>query len=214
MSVLTIDIMRRRWVHGDQHIPGLLEGIVNTSDHVFEKYGLITPLVIAHAMAQFSEEAGQGLEMIENMNYSASRLLEVFPTHFTSAMARRSAHNQRIIADIAYGGRMGNAPPPSDDGYNFRGRGLSQVTGREGYQKLQDFLHQHDVDINIMEDPDLIISPEYTLECGVADWIICGCLPYAEKDDILGETKHLNGGTNGLSERKRQLVLWKRELNV
>lgn len=214
MSILTIEIMRKQWLHGDQHIPGLLEGIVEASDAVFTKYDVNTPLVISHLLAQFSEEAGQGLEMVENMNYSASRLLEVFPTHFTVTMARRSAHNPKIIADIAYGGRMGNSPPPSDDGWNYRGRGLSQVTGKDGYQNLQKFLTEHNVDIDIMEDPDLIVSPQYTLECGVADWLLCGCKPYAEKDDIVGETRKLNGGTNGLAERKRQLVSWKKALNI
>lgn len=206
--------MKHRWPSGNQHVPGLLEGIVNTSDAVFTKYGLTTPLVISHFLAQASEECGQGLEMIENMNYTASRLLEVFPKHFTIAMARRSAHNPKAIADIVYGGRMGNAPPPSDDGWNYRGRGLSQVTGKDGYTALQKKLDATEVGINILTDPDLIIHPDHTLECGVADWIICGCLPFAEKDDIIGETKHLNGGVNGLAERKRQLVLWKRELGV
>jgi putative chitinase len=211
---LTLEIMRRRWPQGNQHVPGLIEGIVQSSEAVFQKYGLTTSLVIVHAMAQFSEETGQGLEMVESMRYSASRLLEVFPTHFTPAMARRWAYNERMIADIAYGGRMGNDPPPSDDGWNYRGKGLSQVTGKEGYRNLQKFLDQNNAGFNILEDPDLILSPDHTLECGVADWILCGCKPFAEKDDIIGETKRLNGGLNGLAERKRQLRLWKQEFGI
>lgn len=213
-NVLTLDIMRHRWPHGDQHIPGLVEGIVAAAPVVFAKYGLDSKLVIAHAMAQFSEESGQGLEMIENMNYTAQRLRVVFPTHFTPAMAARDAHNPRLIADIAYGGRMGNAPPPSDDGYNYRGAGLSQVTGKEGYAKLQEFLTKNGANFDIISNPELIVDPTHTLECGVADWIICGCLPFAKHDDIVGETKHLNGGTNGLAERRRQLALWKHDLGV
>ena len=212
--MITLDMMRRRWPHGDQHIPGLIEGIVNAAPTVFSKYGLTTPLVVAHAMAQFSEECGEGLEMIENMNYTAQGLRNTFPNHFTASMAERYAHNPRAIANIAYGGRMGNAPPPSDDGYNFRGAGLSQVTGREGVETLQKVLSAHGAEFNVVNDPALIIDPEHTLECGVADWIACGCLPYAERDDIVGETKRLNGGTNGLAERRRQLALWKKELSV
>lgn len=214
MTDLTIDIMRRRWPQGDQHIPGLIEGIVASAPVVFPKYGVTSSLAIAHFMAQASEECGQGLEMIENMNYSAERLLEVFPRHFTPAMAARAAHNPRMIADIAYGGRMGNAPPPSDDGFRFRGAGLSQVTGRDGYQKLQEFLTRHGADFDILQNPELIIDPAHTLECGVADWIVCGCLPLAEKDDLIGETRALNGGLNGLDERRRQLTLWKPELGL
>jgi putative chitinase len=109
---------------------------------------------------------------------------------------------------------MGNAPPPSDDGYNYRGAGLSQVTGREGVETLQKVLDAHEAGFNVVEDPTLIIDPEHTLECGVADFVACGCLPYAEHDDIMGVTRRLNGGTNGLAERRRQLAIWKRALEV
>lgn len=209
--MLTLEILQRRWPNGDQHIQGLIEGIVNAAPIVFSKYGLSSPLAIAHAMAQFSEECGQGLEMIENMNYSAQGLLKVFPTHFTPAMAERWAHHPEAIGQIAYGGRMGNAPPPSTDGFVFRGAGLSQVTGRNGVSRLQDFLKKNGADFDILQNPGLIIDPSHTLECGVADWILCGCLPFAEKDDIVGETKALNGGLNGLPERRRQLAGWKAE---
>src|SRR5260370_40908344 len=87
MSILTLEILQRRWPHGDQHLPGLIEGIVTSSETIFPKYGLTTPLVIAHFLAQASEECGQGLEMIENMDYTSVRLRQVFPTHFTPSMA-------------------------------------------------------------------------------------------------------------------------------
>src|SRR3981189_3474443 len=122
MADLTLDIMQQQWPHGDQHVPGLVEGLVAAAPTVFAKYGLTTPLTVAHAMAQFSHECGAGLEMVENLNYRAEQLRSQWPSPFT--------------ADMRYGGRMGNAPPPADDGWNFRGRGLSQVTGREGYAKL------------------------------------------------------------------------------
>jgi putative chitinase len=212
--MLTIENLRHLWPHGDQHIPGLIEGIAAKAPIVFPKYGVTSDLVIAHFMAQASEECGQGLEMIESMNYTAARLRVVFPSHFTPTMAVRWAHNERMIADIAYGGRMGNAPPPSDDGWNFRGAGLSQVTGRDGVELMQKVLDAHGAGFSAIDEPELIIDPDHTLECGVADWVACGCLPYAERDDLLGETKKLNGGTNGLAERRRQLKLWKRELGV
>jgi putative chitinase len=211
---LTIEIMRRRWPHGDQHIAELMEGIVASSEAVFSKYGLLSALVVAHAMGQFSEECGQGLEMLENLNYTATRLRQVFPTHFTPSMAARYAHNPKMIGEIAYGGRMGNHPPPSTDGYDFRGAGLSQVTGREGVTKLQAFLDKHDAGFNVVDNPELIVDPEHTLECGVADYIVCGCLPHAQQDDTVRETRALNGGLNGLAERRRQIALWKHDLGV
>lgn len=212
--MLTLDMMQRRWPNGNQRIPGLREGIVSAADAVFTKYGLTTPLLIAHAMAQFTEECGGGTQMMENMNYSADRLLVVFRTHFTPATAAAAARNPQMIAGIAYGGRMGNAPPPSTDGFVFRGAGLSQVTGRSGVTSLQAMLDRNAAGFNILTNPELIIEPDHALECGVADWIVCGCLPHAIADDVVGVTKALNGGLNGLDERKRQLALWKTELGV
>jgi len=213
--MLTIEMMSRRWPHADQHVAGLAEGIVASAPQIFESYGIANkPMAIAHFMAQASEECGQGLEMIESLNYTAQRLRVIFPTHFTPAMAQRWAHNEKMIGEIAYGGRMGNAPPPSTDGYDFRGAGLTQVTGRDGVAALQRLLDAHSAGFSVLEDPELIIDPAHTLECGVADWIACGCLPFADKDDVVGETKKLNGGTNGLPERRRQLSLWKREFGI
>jgi putative chitinase len=212
--MLTLQNMQNRWPHGDQHIPGLLEGIVNASDRVFTTYGVTTPLVVAHIMAQFSTECGQGLEMVENLNYSVQGLLATFPTHFTADMATRCAHNQQMIGQIAYGGRMGNDPPPSLDGYTYRGAGLSQVTGKDGVTALQKFLAKNGADFDIVQNPELIIDPDHTLECGVADMALLGCLPFAAQDDIVSVTKHLNGGLNGLPDRRLQLAAWKTELGV
>jgi putative chitinase len=213
--MLTIEIMRRRWPAGNQHVPGLMEGIVSSAPEVLDRYGIMKAaqpaLVVAHMMGQFSEECGQGLEMIENLNYTAERLLEVFPKHFTPSMAQRWAHNPQMIGEIAYGGRMGNRPPPSTDGYDRRGQGLSQVTATDGFNILQKMLDAHNAGFNILDNPSLIISPARTFECGVADYIACGCLPYGETDNTLHETEKLNGGTNGLAERERQIALWKRE---
>jgi putative chitinase len=207
--MLTLEILQSLWPHGDQHIPGLLEAIASQAPDVFAKYGLNDDLTIAHAMAQFSLECGAGLTMIENLNYSEQGLLTTFPSHFTGTMAATYARNPQMIADVAYGGRMGNAPPPSDDGWNFRGRGFSQVTGRRGYEELATT-----TGLDLVNHPELVIDPQFALECGVADFVQCGCLPYAQNDDVHGVTKALNGGLNGYPERQAWLVKWKAALGV
>jgi putative chitinase len=212
--MLTLEILSRLWPHGDQHVSGLIEGIVASAPTVFATYSITTPLTVAMMFGQFSEECGAGLEMVENMNYSEQGLLNTFPRHFTGTMAARYAHSPRMIADIAYGGRMGNAPPPSDDGYNYRGQGLSQVTGRDGVTALQKELTAKGYDIDILTDPALICSPEHALMCGVADFVVCGCLPFAENGDILDTTKKLNGGTNGLASRQQWTAQWKKALGA
>ena len=93
--MLTLDILKSLWPHGDQHVPGLVEGIAAAAPTVFPQYGLATDLTIAHAMAQFSEECGAGLEMTENDNFTAAQLRALWPRHFTGSMAVRYAHNPR-----------------------------------------------------------------------------------------------------------------------
>lgn len=207
--MLTLQIMQKMWPHGDQHISGLLEGIVASAPIVFPKYGMTTALTIAMFMGQASEECGAGLEMVENDNFTAEQLVRLWPSHFTGTMADRYAHNPQAICDVAYGGRMGNAPPPSDDGWNYRGRGLSQCTGKEGYQKLAE-----KTGLDVIGNPGFLSDPTHALECGVADFVLCGCLPFAEKGDILDTTKRLNGGTNGLASREQWTAQWKRELGL
>jgi len=210
MALLGLADLKALWPNANQHIAGLAEGIVASSPVVFAKYGVTTVLEVALMFAQFSEECGAGLEMQENMNYTAQRLLQVFPTHFTVSLALKAAHNPQMIAEIAYGGRMGNLPPPSTDGYVYRGQGLSQITGKGYYQQLVQV-----TGLDVINNPSLLIAPDTTLECGVADFVkICDCLPAAAKGDVLTVTKRLNGGTNGLADREAWTTKWRKQLGV
>lgn len=209
-------LLRKLWPHGDSKVPGLIAGTAATAPAVFQKYGISSDLVVAHAMAQFSEESGGGTEMLENMNYSASRLLQVFPTHFTTAQAIAMQHQPRLIADQAYGSRMGNHPG-TDDGWNFRGQGFSQLTGRSNYEALA-----KTTKLDLVNHPQFLIDPQHALDCAIGDFIQCGCLPYALKDDLIGVSSMLNVGhyvsnpakINGFAMRKNELVIWKHALGV
>lgn len=214
--MLTLDIMQQMWPHGDARIPHLLEGIAAAAPAVFQKYGIDSDLIIAHAMAQFSHECGAGLEMTENTNYSAARACEVWPSRFrneddvyrTINSFRGDPAFRMKLMDNVYGGRMGNRPS-THDGSTFIGRGLSQVTGRENYERLGGKMSQ-----DLLGDPDLVSSSDLALECGIADFVLCGCLPFAKRDDISGVTFHLNGGHIGQAEREAWLKRWKEVLGA
>ncbi len=206
--MLTIDIMRQMWPHGDTKIPGLTDGIAAAAPTVFPKYGLTSDLLVAHAMAQFSHECGAGNEVVENLNYSAQGLTNTWPSRFNASNAAEFAHDPQKIADTAYNGRLGNHPG-TDDGWNFRGRGGSQVTGRNNYDKLG-----QRVVLDLLNNPDLVNDPQHFLECAVAEFIICGCLPFAIQDDVSGVTYHLNGGYIGLPDRTSWLSRWKAALSL
>jgi putative chitinase len=212
--MLTLEIMQAMWPNGDNRVPGLLEGIVAAAPAVFAKYGLNSDLLIAHAMAQFSHECGAGSEMVENINYTAKRACQVWPSRFQSeadCLAKVGSFvgdpdfSTKLI-DNVYGGRNGNRPG-THDGSTFIGRGLSQVTGRGNYDALG-----AKVGLDLVNRPDLVNAPTDALECGVADFIMCGCLPFAQGDDVSGVTRHLNGAFTGLQERTVWLSRWKAAL--
>ena len=202
--MLSATMLRRLWPHAPQVI---IDGIVNTAPAVFAKYDLTGATEIAQAMAQFSHECGGGTIREESLNYtSAARIAAVWPSRFNQVTAAAYVRNPRKLANKVYNGRMGNRPG-SDDGFNFRGRGGSQVTGREGYEKLS-----AKTGLDLINHPDLVNEPQYWLDCAVADFVLCGCLPPAKADDVRGVTRRLNGGYIGLTEREAWLARWKRAM--
>jgi putative chitinase len=204
-----INTLYNLWPNGDEKIPGLRDGIAASAEAVFSKHGIATPLLAAHVMAQISHECGAGHDVVENLNYTAGRMMQVWPSRFpTMAMAAPYAGNPRGLANKVYNGRMGNAAG-SDDGWNFRGRGASQTTGREGYARLAKA-----TGLDLVNHPDLVNDPARFLECGVADFVLCGCLPFARADDVLNVTRRLNGGTTGLAQRQAWLAKWKAALGA
>lgn len=221
--MLTEAVLRKLWPHGDSRVPGLIHGIVAAAPAVFAKYGIDSDLVIAHAMAQFSHECGAGLEMTESTAYTAQRAAQVWPLHNNDSAAFRHFSSAddcyvktksfpgdpqftRKLINLVYGTRMGNRPG-TDDGWNFIGRGLPQTTARDGYTALA-----KETGLPVLEQPQLVNDPANALLCGVADFVLCGCLPWAQRDNVLEVTKHLNGGTVGLTEREQWLAQWKAAL--
>jgi putative chitinase len=165
-------------------------------------------------MAQGSHECGAGFEPVENIRYTAERACQVWPGRFGSAadcyrkVGSHAGDPQFPIKliDSVYGNRMGNRPG-THDGSTFIGRGFSQTTGRDEYDRLGKM-----VGLDLVNHPELLIDPVHFLECGVANFILCGCLPCAKANDVLNVTRRLNGGTVGLSERTQWLAKWKAEL--
>jgi putative chitinase len=194
---LTTDAMDRLWPHAPH---SLIDGMVSTSEAVFDKYGICTLPELADLLAQGSEETGGGWDIEEDLNYSAARLCQVWPERFPSiAYAVPFAHNPRLLADSVYGSRYGNRLG-TDDGYNFRGRGFIQVTFRSWYQQLSAV-----TGLDLVGNPNLVNGPLHFLEVGAAFWKIDGINVYADRNDFRGETLRLNGGYTNYPAR----VAWR-----
>jgi hypothetical protein len=64
-----INTLYNLWPNGDGKIPGFRDGIAASAQAVFAKYGITTPPLIAHIMAQISHECGARHDVVENLSY-------------------------------------------------------------------------------------------------------------------------------------------------
>lgn len=187
MAQITIEKLRSLGLD-DKWLDGL--------NNCFDKYAINTPQRQACFLAQVMHESGGFKFLSENLNYSATALMRTWGSRFPDLdTADKYAHNPEKIANKVYAGRMGNIE--EGDGWKYRGRGLIQLTGRENYANFG-----HNASVDVLSNPDLLTTPEYaTLSAGFF-WNKRNLNEYADKMDIEGITKKINGGTNGLEDRK------------
>jgi putative chitinase len=163
-----------------------------------------SPLRVAHFMAQVLHESGGLTIQFENLNYSPHRLPEVWPSRFRPEGPldpAEYAHNPQKLANEVYGGRMGNTAP--GDGFNYRGRGLLQLTGKESYQKVTiDLGRDNPSAPDFVSAPDEVISEQWCLAVAAFEWLSKNCNALADLDDIRKITRAINGGLIGLPERR------------
>jgi putative chitinase len=171
---------------------------------VLEEFGIAaSPLRVVHFMAQVLHETAALTMLVENLYYSAARLPVVWPTRFKPRGPldpEDYAGEPRKLANEIYGGRMGNREP--DDGFDFRGRGLLQLTGRDVYAHATRVVRVlSPAAPDFTEAPDLVITPAWCLDVAAAEWMSRGCNELADSDDIERITRRINGGLTGLRQR-------------
>ncbi|MDJ0920321.1 MAG: glycoside hydrolase family 19 protein [Henriciella sp.] len=162
-----------------------------------------SPRRFTHFMAQLAHESGHFRYTEENLNYSATGLWNVFRKYFDSPdHAATFAGRPQEIANRVYANRMGNGDEASGDGYRYRGRGFIQLTGKDNYRQIGRRLG-----LDLVENPDLVASDiETTLRVAADFWDSRQLNRLADKDDLRGITKRINGGYNGLADRKKLLA--------
>ena len=188
-----------------------LESVINAYG---QDFGIDNKFELQHFLAQAAHESGgfTDLTVSENLNYSSSRLEEVFSKYFSKTDNSKKnpddyANKPSDIANLVYASRMGNGDVNSGDGYKYRGRGIFQLTGKDNYKAFNDFwgLTFPDEDLDFLSNPDLIstnekyaiLSAMWYYKSQVLDVIDIGGTTSVE--DV---TEEINGGTNGLDDRK------------
>jgi putative chitinase len=181
------------------------------------KYHITNPLRIAHFLAQIHHETGGFKHFAENLNYTPAGLLKTFAGRITPAQAQLYGRiatqkaNTKAIANLVYGGAWGKinlGNTKTGDGYNYRGRGLLQLTGKanyEAYKKASSW--------DVVAYPEWVSNLAIGLDVAGWFWSKSNLNRLADADDILGITKKVNGGQKGIKERK-QLLAWYKSQNI
>jgi predicted chitinase len=115
-----------------------IAGAIVSHWHMAEAAGINSPLRAAHFLARVAVETGGFRSLVESLHYtSAARIRKIWPRRFkTDAAAAPYVRNAEKLANFVYANRMGNGPPSSGDGWRFRGGGMMQTTGREGFRRM------------------------------------------------------------------------------
>ena len=179
------------------HVPQV---VIDSIPEVAAKFGINTPLRVAHFLAQCGHESGGFRVTQENLNYSAKGLNGIFRKYFpTEAAAAAYARQPQKIANKVYANRMANGSEASGDGYKFRGRGYIQLTGRDNYTQFGKA-----IGVDIPSNPDLV-SSKYALASAAWFWSKNGLNKLADNGStdtvVTSITKRVNGGTIGLADR-------------
>jgi putative chitinase len=123
--------------------------------------------------------------------------MKVWPRYFPNMeIANQYAHKQEAIANRAYGGRMGNGPEASGDGFKYCGRGLIQLTGKDNYTSFAE-----SIETPVEEIPEFLGTFEGAVQSACWFWENNNLNQFADSGDMLTLTKRINGGTLGLDER-------------
>jgi putative chitinase len=150
--------------------------------NAFVKYGITTPLRIAHFLGQLAHESRNFTASVEAISYNN---------------AQKKYQNHKYLGNTKVG-----------DGYRFRGRGLIQLTGRGNYQRYKNY-SGIDIVNNPSLASELAISIDIACWYWVYGSSWGNLNKYADLDNVTNITKGINGGINGLEERIKLVAYYK-----
>jgi len=178
--------------------PELADKWADALNETCQEFAIDSPFRIAGFISNTAHESGGFKFVRENLNYSAASLMRVWSSRFpTVEIAQRYAMQPEKIANRAYADRMGNRDEASGDGWKYRGRGLIQLTGKNNY-----VAYSMACDNEALQKPDIVAEPKYAAESAGWFWSVNRLNQLADNQDVVGMTKRINGGINGLDDRQ------------
>lgn len=209
--MLTQEMLRHMWPRA----PGAkIDAIVSTCEDVFAEFGIDDPKVVAQLMANISHENGNGTIVREKMYTHPERMVEIFGAPHSSAALTLAEAGQLVGRPQAFFDRVYNLPKSPKlakdlgncapgDGYNCRGAGDLQTTGREALTSLGER-----VGVDLISNPDVLAEPALSFRVAVADFVALKCVGPASRGQTAVVRRLVNGGTNGLHEVEVLVRSW------
>lgn len=162
------------------------------------KAGIDTSYEIASFVAQIAHESNDLTHLEERLSYSAERLMVVWPRRFPSyEIAQKYERNPERLANFVYANRMGNGSELSGDGWRWRGRGPTMLTGHDNHAACGD-----DIGEDLLNHPELLLTPYVGTRSALWFWKTRGLDAHDDDDDVRIETRKINGGETGLAQRQ------------
>lgn len=183
-------------------------------DAAMREFGITASEDQAMFIAQVGHESTGYTALVESFNYSVAGLAGFIRagriTQDQANMLGRRAgelslplERQRALANLAYNKRNGNKGP--HDGWKYRGRGLIQITGLDNYRRCGTALK-----LDLVTAPELLAEDQHAARSAAWFYATSGCLKYP--GDVVRVTQIINGGQNGIDDRKKRYEVARRAL--
>ncbi|EBY7767278.1 glycoside hydrolase family 19 protein [Salmonella enterica subsp. enterica serovar Umbilo] len=167
-----------------------------------KEFGITAVNDQAMFIAQVGHESAGFTLLVESFNYSVDGLMKTFGKRLTPYQCEmlgrvdgKQVAHQPQIANLVYGGRMGNKD--AGDGWKYRGRGLIQITGLENYTRCGVALK-----LDLVANPGQLELDRHAARSAAWFFVTRGCLKYS--GDLVRVTQIINGGQNGIGDRRER----------
>jgi putative chitinase len=181
--------------------------------------GIVTKLDACAFLAQIGHETNGLKVLSENLNYSADGLANTWPNRYAevvngqyvkvpaptpagrptvgtpvmrykpNALALKLNRNPQAIANNVYANRLGNGDEASGDGWNHRGMGPIQLTGKDNQATMGKKLG-----VDLVANPELLMQPVIGSRASAHFWLDNGVSAFANKGDFDGVSDKVNLG--------------------
>lgn len=212
MSYLQISANALKRICWKTGAPAAVE-IASVINKVCPMYGIST-LILHEFLANVLHESNEFCRYEENLNYTAERLMVIWPLRFTTMqLALQFANKPQQLATKIYNGRMGNTGPL--DGWDYRGAGPMQMTGKDNFIRFASWMDRRFGIIKSEQEWARLLRSDHEAGMHSACWIFSIAKSLNEealRDEMQLIINRINGGFNGLKDRLKYYELCKQYL--